>query len=294
MTTRLDAARTRSRTRNAYRGIRGGPVPTAGVAGPGDRAVLDLVADPFVSVADAHDRLTALEALFRDRGDARGAFLVVYARVTAEVGREMDAGEFADPDWVRAYLVAFADRYRRALAAYERGDAAALPDPWQVAFGAAERGDCLIAQATVLGINAHVNYDLALTLHEVGVGPDRRTRYADHRAVNAVLRRLVDDVQDRLAAAYAPGLADVDERLGRVDEWLGYRALAEGRDSAWRSAVALGSRVPARRRLARWWLGLTATGAAYAILAPTAAPGALESLDGYERPGAGRDRREDA
>jgi hypothetical protein len=58
----------------------------------------------------------------------------------------------------------------------------------------------LVAQDVVLGINAHVNYDLALALSLVGVDPDRETKYADHCAVNDVLGRLVDDVRDRLAS----------------------------------------------------------------------------------------------
>jgi hypothetical protein len=60
------------RTRNAYRAVRAGAPPTAGVAAPGDPVVADLVATPFASVDDAHERLTGLEAHFRDRGTRVG------------------------------------------------------------------------------------------------------------------------------------------------------------------------------------------------------------------------------
>jgi hypothetical protein len=240
--------------------------------------VAALVETPFESVSDAHERLTALERRFREREDYRGAFLVVYARVTEAVGEAIDADAFADPEWVADYLVTFADLYRRALVDYERGDLRSLPDPWQVAFETAERGECLATQAAVLGINAHVNYDLALALCEVGIDPDRERRYADHCAVNDVLRSVVDEVQTLLADGYAPGVADLDERLGRLDEALGFLTLAQGRDSAWRSAVAMNSRFGVRRRFARWFLRVSSTGAAYAIRSPTAAPGVLEVL----------------
>jgi hypothetical protein len=193
-----------------------------------DPALLPLIVDPFESVADAHERLTTLESTFRERGDRRGAFLCVYARVTEAVGAAIDAGEFADPEWVTDYLVTFADLYREALLAYETGDLVALPDPWQVAFETAARGDALVVQDVVLGINAHVNYDLALALQRVGVGPDRRARYADHCAVNAVLRSLVDEVQDRIAEFYAPGVTDLDESFGRLDEALSMFSLRGG------------------------------------------------------------------
>ena len=178
----------RHRARTAVAGVRGGRPPTDRTTGPAefrshadarprpDPAILPLIVDPFESVADAHDRLTTLEATFRERGDRRGAFLCVYARVTEAVGAAIGDGAFVDSEWVTDYLVTFADLYREALLAYETGDLVALPDPWQVAFETAERGDALVVQDVALGINAHVNYDLALALHRVGVGPDRRAR----------------------------------------------------------------------------------------------------------------------
>jgi hypothetical protein len=171
------------------------------MSGPPDPAVLALTAEPFASVGDAHRRLAALERTFRARGDRRGAFLAIYERVTGEVGRSIAAGEFADPDWVADYLVAFAERYRRAL----------------VAFEAAATGDCLVSQAALLGINAHVNYDLALALDAAGIDADREARDADreardadHCAVNDVLKRLVDSwsrwgLRRRLATAFRTG-----------------------------------------------------------------------------------------
>lgn len=266
------------RARGAYRAVREGRPSVQASDRSTEAEIASLTETPFESIVDAHGRLTALERCFRERDDYRGAFLVVYARVTEAVGEAIDTDAFADPAWVADYLVTFADLYRRALVHYEEGDLRSLPDPWQVAFETAERGECLASQAAVLGINAHVNYDLALALCEVGIDPDRDLRYADHCAVNDVLRAVVDDVQTLLADGYAPGIADLDERLGRIDEALGFLTLAEGRDSAWRSAVAMNSRFRVRRRFARWFLRVSSTGAAYAILSPTAAPGVLEAL----------------
>jgi hypothetical protein len=144
-----------------------------------------------------------------------------------------------------------------------------------------------VAQDAVLGINAHVNYDLALALATVGVSPDRAAKYADHCAVNDVLRRLVDEVQDRLADRYAPGLSDVDESLGRLDEALSFVALAEGRDTAWWAAAALAdSRFGVRAAVARWFLHTSATGVAYLLLSPTVSRRLRDALREVER---GRD-----
>jgi hypothetical protein len=101
--------------------------------------------------------------------------------------------------------------------------------------------------------------------------------------VNAVLRSLVDEVQDRIAEFYAPGVTDLDESFGRLDEALSMFSLREGRDSAWCSAVALSSRFRLRRRLARWVLRTSSTGAAYLLLAPTVSRSVADALAGVER-----------
>ena len=232
--------------------------------------VLSLVDVPFRDVTDAHDRLTALESLLYERGDRRAAFLTIYARVTAEVDAGLADGEFADPEWVADYLVTFADHYRRAFYAFECGRRADVPDPWRLAFETALGGESLVTQDILLGINAHVNYDLALALSEVGIDPNRRAKYADHRRINRVLRRLVDEEQTLVVERYADGIADIDESLGRLDETLSFLTLREGRRNAWRGAVALtDGRYEPIKRLVRWYLRSVTMGAGHFILAPT-------------------------
>jgi hypothetical protein len=116
-----------------------------------------------------------------------------------------------------------------------------------------------VVQDAALGVNAHINYDLALVLERVGVDPDRSAKYDDHRLVTDVIRDILDETQDALADRDAPGLETVDESLGSFDEWLWLFTVDECRDSAWRTAVAFTSRVPLRRRLARWFNDVTAT-----------------------------------
>ncbi|WP_227133297.1 DUF5995 family protein [Halorubellus salinus] len=234
-------------------------------AGSADPEVVALTADAYVDVADAHDRLVALRDRFAATGDRRETFLSVYARMTGAVADRVDRGEFADAEWVRAYLVAFANHYRRAVHRYETGRVDAVPAPWVLAFDAARAERCLVAQDAALGVNAHINYDLSLALVDAGIDADRRTRRADHDAVIDVIHALVDDTQDALAARDAPGIAAVDDHLGRVDEWLTVVTIDECRSSAWRTAVAMTSRFSARRRFARWWNAATATGAAHLI-----------------------------
>jgi hypothetical protein len=206
--------------------------------------------------------------------------------MTDRIRARIEAGGFADPDWMRAYTVTFANYYRRAFLAFERGDLGAVPDPWRIAFGTAIRGDALVMQDAFLGINAHINYDLALTLRDVGIDPERERKLADHRAVNEVLARLVDAQQRALAEIYAAGVADVDAALGRLDEELSLSGLREGREQAWRVAVVRTDvGLPPVASLARWVLRATATGGAAFVLGPPLDPTVMAGLRRFEREG---------
>jgi hypothetical protein len=249
-----------------------------------DPALVDAAEGSFDSLAGVTERLRDLEARLRRAGDRRAVFLTIYTRMTASVRAAIADGRFAEPEWMRRYTVTFAEYYRRAFLAFERGDLAAVPDPWRVAFGTAVDGSTLVTQDAFLGINAHINYDLALALRDVGIDPDRDARRADHRRINDILARLVDAQQEALAEIYAPGLSSVDASLGRFDEALSLFSLTEGRAQAWRVAVVLTDvGLALVRRYARWVLRATATGGAYFVHSPPVDADLLAALRRVER-----------
>ncbi|WP_200530294.1 DUF5995 family protein [Halorubrum sp. LN27] len=235
-----------------------------------DAALLDLVTAPFASVDDVDERLARTESYLRERGDRRAVFLTVYSRMTATVRTAIDDGAFLDPEWAASYLVAFAERYRRALVAFERRAFEALPRPWLIAFAAGARGETLVAQDALLGINAHIVYDLAYTLDDVGIDPDRDAKREDHDRINAILARLVQTVQDALVETYgAVGIDGIDRVLDPLDDRLALLGLKGSREFAWRNAVLLAD-LPAwlADRYVGWRAETVSTGAAAVVLAP--------------------------
>jgi len=90
--------------------------------------------------------------------------------------------------------VAFAGLYLDALLADQRGERP--PGPWAVAFAAADTAALPPLRHTLLGMNAHINYDLAQALLAVISDAefddqallDRRG--ADHRHIDQVLLKL--------------------------------------------------------------------------------------------------------
>lgn len=233
----------------------------------GDPELLALVEEPYADVGEARRRLQELLATFKLRNDRRAVFLSIYTEMTDAVARRVEQDTFADPSWVAEYLVAFANLYRKAVHDYELGDLSSLADPWQLAFEATEESDSLVLQDAMLGVNAHINYDLALAVDEAGIGPDRESKYEDHCRITDVIADIIDDAQDLLIDSYgAENLDLVDESLGQLDEQFSVLTIDQCRDSAWRTAIALNSRFGTRRRLARWINDVTSTGAAYLLL----------------------------
>jgi hypothetical protein len=245
---------------------------TAGIrelsASPSDEHLLEILEDPFRSIDDTAKRLGQAERYLRSRHDRRSVFLTVYTTMTANVQSGIQSGFFTDPEWVREYVITFAEYYRRAAVAFERRDFESVPRPWQLAFAASITGETLVAQDALLGINAHINYDLTHTLTELSIDPDRDTKRTDHDRINEILGRLVDVVQDTLVAVYsALGVSELDELLGSFDEQLAVFGFRQSRQLAWRNAV-LCTDVPSKlvQRYVGWRTQAVANGAAHVLL----------------------------
>lgn len=231
---------------------------------------MGVVEDPFETVADVRDRLNEVESVFRAEEDRRAVFLTVYTTMTEAVEDGLDAGFFDDPEWLADLLVTFANHYRRALVRYERGRRQRVPRPWAVAYDATMGGGTLVLQDALLGVNAHINYDLAYTLETVRIDPDRAVKFDDYVRINEILARLVDGVQQALASVYDSELVgDLDSLFGSLDEWLAGYGLAESRDFAWNNASLLVDfDWPFVRTYVDWRLTSVSTGAAHLIVSP--------------------------
>lgn len=249
-----------------------------------DPALIDEVNQPYDSLEDARVRLDRLEELLRHRGDRRAVFLSIYTNMTRAVKASIERGVFVNTSWMRRYTRTFANYYREAFLSFEQGKPKAVPEPWRIAFGTAVTGDALVAQDAFLGINAHINYDLALTIRDVGVEPNTATKRADHRAINAILGRLIDAQQEILAELYAPGINDVDAVLGRFDERLSLFPLTEGREQAWHVGTVLAKTDwwPIEV-FVKWLLRTTAVGSAAFVLSPNLAPELVSALKQVEQ-----------
>ena len=102
------------------------------------------------------DRMQALLDQLQAADDPGRYFLGTYMRTTIATRDRLRDGGFDDGDWVERWDVAFADLYLDAVTA--RLDGRPPTRPWQVAFEAPRTLPAL--RHVLLGMNAHVNFDL--------------------------------------------------------------------------------------------------------------------------------------
>jgi hypothetical protein len=178
------------------------------------------------------------------QNDRRAIFLNCYAQMTQNMFLAIEMGEFHSGEWVSALLHRFANYYFVALEAYDR--ARPTSPVWQITFDAAARPDTATIQNLFLGVNAHINYDLILTVYDM-LFPEwgnlshesRRSRYEDHTRVNEIIAGTIDSVQDTVVERYTPAMDLVDRLLGPLDEWMTANMIARWRENVWRQAVRM-------------------------------------------------------
>ncbi len=176
------------------------------------------------------DTAKELRAAAFAAGDASGYFPALYSRVTRRIGASIEDGAFQDGPGLDRFATRFASHY---VAVHDRVRG---PQCWQASWNAAADPRLLIVQHLLLGINAHVNYDLPRAVVEV----------ADERGDLLSIRHDFDAVNDVLAATYV----DVVKDLDRVSRWVNSAArlggghafnfsLAMARARAWQAATAM-------------------------------------------------------
>lgn len=216
-----------------------------------DEALVDALTPPYRSIEDVVAGLARLEAVLHPFRDLRGVFATAYLRITRAIESDLDSAGFANTEWMAQYLVSFGNLYREALLAYEQGRKEDVPRCWEIAFDAARAREGLVIQHLTLGINAHINHDLALALGTAGIDP-RDQCYADHVLVNSILALSTDALKKDVARMYAPVLSRVDRLVGRADDDLVNFSIPRAREHAWVMAVALATAPTEReRRLVR-------------------------------------------
>jgi hypothetical protein len=193
---------------------------------------------------DVIEKMMATARELEANQDNRTIFLYCYSMMTSNMLVAIEEQRFHDNEWVERLLHRFADYYFDALTCYECGDE--TPAVWQEVHRVSLTKRLHVIQHLLLGVNAHINYDLVLTLYDMlapeweSLSPEmRRHRYEDHCLVNTIIGDTIDKVQDEVVEKYSPAMNVVDQLMGRLDEMLLLKLITEWRESVWENTQEL-------------------------------------------------------
>lgn len=182
--------------------------------------------------------LQALDDIVDDsvrRQSHLGIFAYIYRRTTAQIKAEIEAGNFEDNARMRDFDILFAKFYLDAYHDYTTGNP--ISESWKVAFDAGKESITII-QHLLLGMNAHINFDLAVAAGRFMEGKQITELQHDFNKVNEILANLLNEMQLRISkVSFLMFLLDW---LGkRTDEKIINFSMARARGQSWRIANEL-------------------------------------------------------
>ncbi|HSH55949.1 MAG TPA: DUF5995 family protein [Candidatus Limnocylindrales bacterium] len=203
-------------------------------------STMNLAAKPYFDQADLQgvdDVLLALENLGHNLPQKQLAMLdnfnKTYLIITRNVRQQLRKGAFEHPDFLHQFDTRFAYYYLRALKGYLQNQE--IPRAWRRAFRTARHRYASPFVCMALGVNAHVNNDIAQVLRDCKA---TKQHYRDYRLVNSIIKDSLDEVidlfrgQDRLLSPhrrllrpiFKAGMAQL-VKIWRFTAWRKFRKL---------------------------------------------------------------------
>ncbi|MCY1073496.1 DUF5995 family protein [Archangium lansingense] len=204
-----------------------------------------------------------------DDNDGRAIFLRAYFVMTTQVNAAIHGtGDFQqtgpiffDPAWVDRLAGRFSLLYFQSLtrSRAKAPDNKPICEAWGTAMELAAHRRPSILQCLLLGINAHVNFDLALGIHDIlredlrrlqleEKEPATRDRRAaellarwkfDHDQMNNVLVRTNPKIQEVVGREFRGALGLLSKLGGLFDELVTSAGLRYYRDRVWNNVLGL-------------------------------------------------------
>ncbi|MGI9165460.1 MAG: DUF5995 family protein [Pyrinomonadaceae bacterium] len=167
-----------------------------------------------------------------------GFFATLYRNVTLKVKEGIGSGSFEDGPRMEQLDVSFANRYLSALENFLGG--VDTGRSWRIAFQASSDWSPLIIQHLLLGMNAHINFDLGVAAAAVTPGPLLPSLQNDFNGINNILAGMIMRVRDNIEQL-SPSIRLLDRiNPDKQDRIINF-SLGRARNCAWNVAVRLGT-----------------------------------------------------
>jgi hypothetical protein len=167
-------------------------------------------------------------------------FALTYLRVTQTYAwSARQPGYYPDPAWTNHSVAVFAKYYLRAFDAWTADpNSAAVPAAWKMAFDAAGAGAVAGSGNFFLGLNAHINRDLAYAMAAAGLTTDGHSAKPNFDRIDRLLNSVTIPLVAELSARLDPSMDDTALPLS-VDSVAIGNTMFLWREQAWRNAELL-------------------------------------------------------
>jgi hypothetical protein len=162
-------------------------------------------------------------------------FAYVYLRTTAQIKAEVEAGSFENDERLQNFDVIFANLYLQAYKNYIKNED--VSESWKIAFDSGSERLTII-QHLLMGMNAHINLDLAVAASEIMQGKPISDLKNDFNKINDILAGLLNEMQVRIGKA-SKMMFLLDWLGGRKDEKIINFSMKRARNHSWAIANEL-------------------------------------------------------
>lgn len=183
--------------------------------------------------------LAALDGIidFCSKNELRaGYFACLYRSMTVAVEEAITRNMFADGPRMEKLDVIFANLYLDAWHCFQNRQPCSRS--WQTAFDAAAANDLAVVQQLLLGVNTHINLDLAIAAADTAPGAAIEDLHQDFLVINSVIASMVGSVYNKLCNIWFPL-----RLLGRITqnrhENVINFSIVKAREASWNNALLL-------------------------------------------------------
>ncbi len=181
-------------------------------------------------------QLTQIEQHCAATKNRAGYFAALYKRMTAAVINGINTNQFEDNARMDKLDAIFAQRYMDAYNCYYAKSPCSIA--WKTVFDCCSDQSLIVLQHLLLGINTHINLDLAIAAATVAPGSAINALQNDFNHINSLIASLINDVQECLCDVWFPMRLLTKIANGKQIAVLNF-SIDKARDASWANAVLL-------------------------------------------------------
>lgn len=188
------------------------------------------------NIQDVIEQLTQITEQCKVSQNRAGYFAVLYKRMTIAVRDGINANQFEDGARMEKLDMVFAQRYLDAYSCFF--SKRPCTNSWQFTFNACTDNSLIVLQHLLLGINTHINLDLAIASAEISPGDSIHALQNDFNRINNLISSLIDDIQECLCKVWLPMRMLLRIANGKQLPVLNF-SIDKAREVSWANAVML-------------------------------------------------------